>query len=336
MGFARVRGDVPEAVTSTIAIPGGRVGNPTSKWCAALLPLALAVSLPAVARQYEMVVPGYQPLLTSDGQVPTAARVKAAILDAANIRHWEVAASEPGRLTLRYAPRTHEVIIAVRYDDRGYRIEYVSSKEMDYETKKGVAYIHGNYNVWVQNLGDYIAASRILLPEDERGIVPEELLSPVPLSHLEITGPVRVHAAMPYRPGLIVRDAVRTECGWNGDFATRVSNASRGMVEVVEGDLDAAPGYVLKLSVVNMRDGKPSWAVVRADLYDNGRLIGRSDLRRTTTSFLSSTCGRLDDIGEALADDTVEWLRRGQFEVKLNPADTLPEIGEAENVPSIQ
>ncbi len=301
-----------------------------------LLPLTLAVSQPAMARQYEMVVPGYQPLLTSDGQVPTAARVKAAIVDAATTRHWEVTASEPGRLTLRYAPRTHEVIIAVRYDDRGYRIEYVSSKEMDYEAKKGKTYIHGNYNVWVQNLGDYIAASRILLPEEERGIVQDDDVQDVPMRHIRIEGGVRVQAAMPYRPGLIVREAVREECEWNREFGKQVADVSGGLVSVAAAGQEASPGYELKLSVVHLRAGKPSWAVVRADLYDNGQLIGRSDLRRSTGRPFNTTCGSLDNLGEVLVEDVVEWLKRGQFEVKFNPADTLPQIGEAENVPSIQ
>lgn len=313
------------------------MGNPMSKFRAALLPLALVVSAPALALQYHMLVPVYEPVMTSDGAVPGAARVKAAIVDAASVRRWETVASEPGKLTLRYAPRIHEVVITVRYDDRGYLIEYVSSKEMDYKVKKGETYIHGNYNVWIGNLAESIAASRILLPEGERGELPDDVVAAaVPLSSVKLVAPVRVQPLVPYRPGLNVRDAVETQCDWNRQFTRFMAEEADGLVEVTDADLDAAPGYALKLSVVNMHAGKPHWAVVRADLYDNGRLIGRIDQRRTTMAPLSRTCSAMEDIAEALASDTVDWLRRGQFEVKLNPADKLPEIGVAETVPSIQ
>lgn len=312
------------------------MGNRMLK-CAVVWSLALAVSTPALALQYHMRVPQYQPLSTSDGAEPGAARVRAAIVDAARVRRWETVASEPGRLTLRYAPRTHEVVIAVRYDDRGFLIEYVSSKDMDYQVRKGETFIHGNYNVWIENLAENIAASRILLPEGERGELPDDVIAAaVPLSTVKLVAPVRVHPLVPYRPGLGVREAVSTQCDWNRQFTRFMAEEADGLVEVTDTDLDAAPGYALKLSVVNMHAGKPHWAVVRADLYDNGRLIGRIDQRRTTMAPLSRTCSAMEDIAQALASDTVEWLRRGQFEVKLNPADTLPEIGEAETVPSIQ
>jgi hypothetical protein len=40
----------------------------------------------------------------------------------------------------------------VRYDANGFKIEYVSSKEMNYEIKRGTPEIHGNYNRWIRNL----------------------------------------------------------------------------------------------------------------------------------------------------------------------------------------
>lgn len=119
-----------------------------------LLAAVLAVAaLPAVAgKQDPMVVPAYEKVESTNGIAPTAARIKAAIIHAGKARGWTVSDSEPGRVTLRYAPRTHEVIVAVRYDANGFKIEYVSSKEMNYEIKRGTAEIHGNYNHWIRNL----------------------------------------------------------------------------------------------------------------------------------------------------------------------------------------
>lgn len=130
------------------------------------------VAMPGMAfagKHDDMVVPGYQQVITPAGITPSAARIKAAILHAAKKRHWEVVATELGKVTLRYAPRTHEVVVAVRYDDRGFKIEYVSSKSMNYETGRGKSRIHGNYNIWIRNLADGIQSSEVLgMPEPER------------------------------------------------------------------------------------------------------------------------------------------------------------------------
>lgn len=132
---------------------------------ALLAMFAFGVVPSALAKQHPMVVPGYEKVAMLDGSPPTAARVKAAILDAARKRRWEVVSTEPGKVTLRYAPRTHEVVIAVRYDDNGFKIEYVSSNNLDYEVKRGKTYIHGNYNVWIANLGQQIRLSQAFSAE---------------------------------------------------------------------------------------------------------------------------------------------------------------------------
>lgn len=128
-----------------------------------LLACVLAgVAMPALAgKQDPMLVPAYQRVESTNGIPPSAARIKAAIVHAGKSRGWTVADSEPGRVVLRYAPRTHEVVVAVRYDDNGFKIEYVSSKEMNYEVKRGTPQIHGNYNRWIGNLAQDIQASPV-------------------------------------------------------------------------------------------------------------------------------------------------------------------------------
>lgn len=119
-----------------------------------LLAAVLAAACgPAIAgKQDPMVIPVYEKVESTNGIAPTAARIKAAIIHAGKSRGWTVTDSEPGKVTLRYAPRTHEVIVAVRYDANGFKIEYVSSREMNYEIKRGTPEIHGNYNRWIRNL----------------------------------------------------------------------------------------------------------------------------------------------------------------------------------------
>jgi len=126
---------------------------------AAVLTLA---SLPAMAGKHDpMDIPAYERVESTNGIPPTAARIKAAILHAGKTRGWTMVESEPGRVTLRYAPRTHEVVVAVRYDNNGFKIEYVSSVEMNYRVKGNTPEIHGNYNRWIRNLSQDIQMSPV-------------------------------------------------------------------------------------------------------------------------------------------------------------------------------
>lgn len=139
-----------------------------------LFAAALSVAcLPAIAgKQDPMVIPAYEKVESTNGIPPTAARIKAAIIHAGKVRGWTVSDSEPGKVTLRYAPRTHEVIVAVRYDANGFKIEYVSSKEMNYEVKRGTPEIHGNYNRWIRNLAFDIQNSPVFHQPDGEAAAP--------------------------------------------------------------------------------------------------------------------------------------------------------------------
>lgn len=132
-----------------------------------LTAMLATVCAPAIAgKQDPMVIPAYEKVESTNGIAPTAARIKAAIIHAGKSRGWTVTDSEPGKVTLRYAPRTHEVIVAVRYDANGFKIEYVSSKEMNYEVKRGTPEIHGNYNHWIRNLAFDIQNSPVFHQPD--------------------------------------------------------------------------------------------------------------------------------------------------------------------------
>lgn len=128
-------------------------------WAAAAL---LAVAVSAQAKQHVMEVPSYQPVAAMNGRALTQKDMRTAIVDAAQARGWVVIGDEPGKLTLRYAPRTHVAIIQVDYDDKGFKIGYVGSENLDYEVKRGKTYIHGNYNVWLQRLSLDIKNSKVL------------------------------------------------------------------------------------------------------------------------------------------------------------------------------
>ena len=124
--------------------------------------LLLAAASPAFAKQHEMLTPGYQAFAPLISRSLTQQEVRAAVIDAAQARGWIVTGDEPGKLTLRYAPRTHVAVIAVDYDDKGFKIGYVTSEDLDYEVKRGKTYIHGNYNLWLERLSHDIKNSKVL------------------------------------------------------------------------------------------------------------------------------------------------------------------------------
>lgn len=124
--------------------------------------LSLAIALPVLAKQREMIAPQYQTFAPDIVRPLTQKEVRAAVIDAAQTRGWVVTGDEPGKLTLRYAPRTHLAVISVDYDDKGYKIGYVTSEDLDYEVKRGKTYIHGNYNLWLERLSHDIKNSKVL------------------------------------------------------------------------------------------------------------------------------------------------------------------------------
>jgi hypothetical protein len=122
----------------------------------------LATAWPAFAKQHQMATPEYEAFAPAIARPLTQQEVRAAVIDAAQARGWVVTGDEPGKLTLRYAPRTHLAVIAVNYDDKGFKIGYVTSEDLDYEVKRGKTYIHGNYNLWLERLSHDIKNSKVL------------------------------------------------------------------------------------------------------------------------------------------------------------------------------
>ena len=124
-------------------------------WIAALLlaPL-LAFSQVSHARPSEPLQSPQQATLTPSASGPAAiGRVHDVIISAGGKHGWHVAGDKPGELTLHNDVRgKHEVEVNVFYDSSNVRVEYVSSDDLDYHMRDGVAYIHPKYNEWVHVL----------------------------------------------------------------------------------------------------------------------------------------------------------------------------------------
>lgn len=97
-----------------------------------------------------------QPLLRpSRGLTPARepAAVEAAILKALRNRGGAAQKEQPGVLLATIDVRTHQVVTRITYSGIGVHVDYVSSRNMDYERKAdGTEEIHRNYNGWVANV----------------------------------------------------------------------------------------------------------------------------------------------------------------------------------------
>lgn len=67
-------------------------------------------------------------------------------------RGWVVSRQDPGYMEATLNIRTHVAKVGITYDTKSIQIRYLDSTNLDYEVKKGVRRIHGNYLKWVNNI----------------------------------------------------------------------------------------------------------------------------------------------------------------------------------------
>lgn len=67
-------------------------------------------------------------------------------------RGWVISRQESGFMEATLNIRSHVARVGITYDASAIQIRYLDSTNLDYEVKKGVARIHGNYLKWVNNL----------------------------------------------------------------------------------------------------------------------------------------------------------------------------------------
>lgn len=120
---------------------------------AACLMACMALSPAHAERRSPLVERGTVTMSDPASMPPGADALHDAILRGARARGWQPTEEAPGRIVLRIEPRgKHVAVVAVRHDDRSFRVEYVSSVNLLYKERRNVAYIHKNYNVWVDQL----------------------------------------------------------------------------------------------------------------------------------------------------------------------------------------
>ncbi|MBD9467720.1 hypothetical protein [Pseudoxanthomonas sp. PXM01] len=144
------------------------------------------------------------------------------------------------------------------------------------------------------------------------------------------------------RDGYVGSPEFMKECDWAAELPSHLVEYSKGLVELTDQELQGLPGRTLRLRVMHMRsaDGGgfsgPKWATVRAELFQDGKLVGQYQPYRQTMTLFRGGCSSLSKISDALAGDIATWLRRGNFSVQFTDEQNRIEIGPEEDVPPIQ
>jgi hypothetical protein len=114
-------------------------------WLLAFVPfLALLMG----ARQVPLEDPEPIAIPAGVSQAAVAKAIKVALLD----NKWQVVKDEAGRIEGKLDLRSHSVTLAIPYDAKQVRVQYVTSDNLLYEEKDGQKLIHRNYRNWLKNV----------------------------------------------------------------------------------------------------------------------------------------------------------------------------------------
>jgi len=153
---------------------------------------------------------------------------------------------------------------------------------------------------------------------------------------------IRTSPVITLRDGYAGYPEFMKECDWTAELPSHLVEYSNGLVALTDQDLDTLAGRTLRIRIMHMRSAEgggfsgPKWAVIRADLFEDGKLIGQFQPYRRTMTLFRGGCSSLSKISDALAADTAAWLRRGDFRVQFAAEQNEIEIGPEEDVPPIQ
>ena len=115
----------------------------------ALVP-ALVLAAQPILNLKDVAVP-----VRPDGTAYTVEEVQAAIIGGCRVKGWTPKIEEPGRITASILVRgKHYAEISITYTQAAYSIQYVSSRDLDYDEKSQE--IHRNYNRWITLLSEAI------------------------------------------------------------------------------------------------------------------------------------------------------------------------------------
>jgi len=120
-----------------------------SSWALLLMMLLGVAAVAPIAVASEVLVDP-QPISVPPG-LSEKAVAKSIRLGVAQ-RGWVVSRQDPGYMEATLNIRSHVAKVGITYDTKSIQIRYIDSTNLDYEVKKGVRRIHGNYLKWINNI----------------------------------------------------------------------------------------------------------------------------------------------------------------------------------------
>jgi hypothetical protein len=120
-----------------------------SSWALVLMMLLGVVAVAPITVASEVLVDP-QPISVPPG-LSEKAVAKSIRLGVAQ-RGWVVSRQDPGYMEATLNIRSHVAKVGITYDTKSIQIRYIDSTNLDYEVKKGVRRIHGNYLKWINNI----------------------------------------------------------------------------------------------------------------------------------------------------------------------------------------
>ena len=120
-----------------------------SSWALVLMMLLGVAAVAPIAVASEVLVDP-QPISVPSG-LSDKAVAKSIRLGVAQ-RGWVVSRQDSGYMEATLNIRSHVAKVGITYDTKSIQIRYLDSTNLDYEVKKGVRRIHGNYLKWINNI----------------------------------------------------------------------------------------------------------------------------------------------------------------------------------------
>jgi hypothetical protein len=126
--------------------------------------------------------------------------------------------------------------------------------------------------------------------------------------------PIMIRSTVPYASDQVATSAIRQQCDWNSELPAALVARSNGEIVASDKELSTDTGRKLIMTVTSVHAaggmfGGPKWAIVRGELFENGKLQGDFELRRVSSAGKITSCGSMDKIGSALANDILQWLK---------------------------
>ncbi len=132
--------------------------------------------------------------------------------------------------------------------------------------------------------------------------------------------PVYMGQHVPFKKGMIVRDAVRKECDLGGKLATHINNYGRQYhLNMVKAGKAKKSARILKVEIINVHgSGGGAWSgaksvAIEGKLLDNGKVIGTFRGQRSSGggafAGFKGTCSILGRTVKALGSDVGLWLQ---------------------------